>query len=90
MIKPEVMTAINQELIYQQQKWGDDKSQSLPGFIMILEAELNEAKLAWMKNHTATRQTALEEIAQVAAVAIACLNKYGVVGCPDSLDDCHF
>jgi hypothetical protein len=49
-IDDDIIEAIARELEHQSAKWGKDKPQSLPGFLMILEAEINEAKHGWMNN----------------------------------------
>jgi len=86
------MTALTREEVYalidiernkQDEKWGalDDKKQNLSGYLLVLEAELNEAKLGWCKNHPG-RNSALAELIQVAATAVAALEKHGSTGNP--------
>lgn len=77
----EVCKSIQEERDYQDSKWGtlDEKQQSIPGFMLVLEAELNEAKAGWMKNVNG-KHSSLAEIRQVAAVAIACLQQHGIEG----------
>lgn len=77
MKRNDVFEAIIKERNRQNEKFGKDKQQSLPGFIVILENEIAEAKHAWTKNITGKHQTPCEEILQVAATAVACLEKYG-------------
>lgn len=84
--REEVFLAISKERIYQERKWGD-KNQSLPGFLLIMQKELDEAELAWCKNVRGDRQTVLEEIVQVAATAVACLERYGIEGNTISVGD---
>jgi hypothetical protein len=79
--------AVSLEREHQEQKWGAEKPQSLPGFLLVLESELEEAKRAWTKNHTAPRQSVMEEIVQIAAVAVAAIERYGAEGCPVSTND---
>ena len=45
----------------------------------ILEKELEEAKNGWMKNKTG-KDSALAEIRQIAAVALACIQQHGIEG----------
>lgn len=78
--RDEVFLAISKERIYQERKWGVDKPQSVPGFILIMRKELEEVEKAWSKNVRGDRQTVLEEIIQVAATAVACCERYGVEG----------
>lgn len=83
---PAVFEAIVKERTRQDEKWGPNKPQSLPGFLIILERELEEAKEAWAKNITGDHAP-LNEIVQVAATAVACLEKYGVTGSATATND---
>ncbi len=85
-IDSRVERAVVAELKYQDDKWGKDKEQSFPGFLLILENELAEAKLGWAKGGE-ERQSALHEVTQIAAVALRCINTYGTIGCPRSTFD---
>lgn len=77
-LKP-VMAAIANELMYQDRKWGAGRPQSLAGYLLILQHEINEAINGWMKNADG-RHAPLAEVVQVAAVAIRCLEDYGTKG----------
>lgn len=77
-LKP-VIAAITNELMYQDSKWGAGKSQSLAGYLLILQREIDEAINGWMKNSDG-RNAPLAEVVQVAAVAIRCLEEYGTKG----------
>lgn len=70
---------IRLEREYQTRKWGSiqDHPHAIPGYLLIAQAELNEAIAGWMKNR-AGRNDALAEIVQVAAVCAACLEQHGV------------
>jgi hypothetical protein len=83
-----VFEAIAQERKNQDDKWGENKPQSLPGFLIILESELDEAKKGWAKNLDG-KSAPLNEIVQLAAVAVACLEKYGTKGSAISTNDIH-
>lgn len=83
----DVVNAVADERAYQQQRWGADKQQSLPGYLLIMKAELDEAIDGWMKNTTDRRDSCLEEVVQVAATAMACLEVYGTKGCSRSTND---
>lgn len=74
----EVFEEIKKERAYQENKWGnfEQHPQSLPGYLLIMKKELEEAENGWMKNSTG-RNHVLHEILQVAAVAIACLEEHG-------------
>lgn len=82
----EVKLAIEDELIHQARKYGIDKQQSFPGYVAIMQRELNEATDGWFTGAEG-RDSALAEIVQVVATGIACLNEYGVVGCPAATND---
>ncbi len=85
--REDVFLAISKERIYQDRKWGVGKEQSVPGFLLIMKKEFEEAEKAWLKNVTGDRQTVLEEIVQVAATAVACLERYGTTGLPAATND---
>lgn len=70
-----VFKAIAAERTYQDIKY-DPIHRSLGDWILIMEAELNEAKHAFIKKG---REETLREILQVAAVAVASLQDHGVV-----------
>ena len=82
----EVYAAIDKERQHQDDKWGQNKPQSLPGFFVVLRKELREAEDAWVKNVTG-EHAPLNEIVQVAATAVACLEKYGVTGSATATND---
>ena len=74
----EVFKHIVDERIYQDEVWGtiEEHPHDVPGWLLILERELAEAKEAWMTRNG--DQAALQEILQVAAVAVAALQQHGV------------
>lgn len=78
--------AIDNERNHQIAKYGIDKQQSLPGFLLIIERELAEAKEGWIKNHTG-RNSPMHEVLQIAAVCVAAMEKYGTTGSATSTDD---
>ncbi len=78
LTREEVYLQIDKEREYQQNKWGD-KPQSLPGYLLILKKEIDEAIDGWMKNSEG-RDAPLNEMLQVAAVAVACMEQYGCDG----------
>ena len=84
--RAEVYAAVDKERNHQDDKWGANKPQSLPGFLMVLEKELQEAKDAWVKNVDG-EHAPLNEIVQIAATAVACLEKYGVTGSATATND---
>ena len=82
-----VFTEVKREITYQNLKWGEGKAQSLPGYMLIMRKELEEAEGAWMKNETDSRQSPLEEILQVVTVGMRCLAEYGVRGSARATND---
>jgi hypothetical protein len=84
--REEVMFAIDNECLSQDEKWGIDKQQSLPGFLLIMQKEINEAVEGWVKNREG-KHAPLNEVVQVAAVAIRCLERYGVNGSATATND---
>lgn len=87
LTRKQVYDAIDNERDHQDAKWGENKQQSLPGLLLVMRKELEEAEMAWLKNHTSHRQSTLEEVVQVAATAVALLEKYGCVGNAFATDD---
>jgi hypothetical protein len=73
-----VLNAIIEEREYQIEKCGLIE-ESIPGYLIILESELKEAKKGWLENIEG-RDSSLEEIVQIAAVCIACLAQHGISG----------
>lgn len=82
----QVFEAIAKERQYQEEKFGENKPQSLAGYLLILESELEEAKRGWIKNLPG-KSAPLNEIVQIAAVAVACLERYGLTGNAVSTND---
>lgn len=69
-----VIDVINAEIVYQDNKWGEqhNRNQTVEGHLLILEEKLLEARKGWAKNLTG-RNSVESEITQVAAVAIQAL-----------------
>lgn len=82
----EVFDAVLRERAHQIEKFGDQKQQSLPGFLIIMRKELDEAELGWTKSIEGNHSP-LNEIVQVVATGFACLEKYGVTGSAIATDD---
>lgn len=74
-----IWQAIQNERRYQDKKWGtlQENPHTVPGWLLVMEEELAEAKRAWVRN--VGDAAALQEILQVIAVGVACLEQYGVV-----------
>jgi hypothetical protein len=77
--RDEVFAAIEAERRHQNRKHGSIKvnPHTVGEFLLIADAEMQEAKQAWVKN--AGDAAALCELLQVAAVAVACMETHGVV-----------
>ena len=86
MTMEQVFDAIAHERQRQDLKWGADKQQSLPGYLLVVESELNEAKEGWVKN-LINKHAPLSEVLQIAAVCVACMERYGVEGSAIATDD---
>lgn len=69
--------AIHDERQFQDQKFGPGSQHTIGEWILIMESELAEAKVAIIKGGEG-RNSVLMEIVQVAAVAVACLEQHGV------------
>ena len=80
-----VFEAIQRERTYQDAKWGtiEQRPHTVGEWLLIAESELQEAKTAWCKGHGDAG--ALEELIQVAAVAVACMEQHGIVEMPARL-----
>lgn len=81
MTLEEVMKSIKEERDYQDKKWDslDEREQSIPGYMLVLRKELEEAEIGWCKNIPG-KHSSLAEMCQIAAVAIACLQQHGIEG----------
>lgn len=75
-IRGTIFDRISRERDYQDVKWGDNPY-TVGEWLLIMQAELDEAKQAWVKNRGDMK--ALEEILQVVSVGVACLEEHGVV-----------
>jgi hypothetical protein len=80
-LREEIFNKINQEREYQDRKWGniDEHPHSIPGYLLIIRKELEEAEEGWMKN-VPGRDSAMSEILQIAAVAVAAMEQHGFEG----------
>ena len=79
MRRNEVFAAIDRERSWQEQKWGAnaDHPHTVGEWLLIVEAELQEAKQGWVKGKGDA--DALRELVQVAAVAVAALEQHGTL-----------
>jgi hypothetical protein len=69
-----IYEAIDRERDYQAEKHLEEP-RSVGDFILIMRSELAEAERAWNK---AGCKRAIEEMLQVAATAVACMEQHGV------------
>jgi len=83
----EVMKAVQAEMNYQDAKWGEDKEQSLPGYLLIMRGLVDQASEAWVKNSHDPRSTPLEQVLKSVAVGLRCLETYGVTGSAVATND---
>ena len=78
----QVFECIKQEREFQKQKWGEDRTQSIPGYLLVARKELEEAEDGWLKNKSG-RHGAMSELVQTAAVIFACLEEHGILSSLD-------
>ena len=71
-----IIAAITRERNYQDAKWGPPQH-TVGEWLLIVQAELDEAKLAWVKGQGDTG--ALEELLQVVSVGVACMEQHGII-----------
>lgn len=78
-----VFAAIARERAWQDQKWGTiaEHPHEVGGWLTLVRKELREAEDAWCSQRGDA--SALEELLQVAAVAIACIQQHGIVERPE-------
>lgn len=78
MVRKEVFNAIHRERVWQERKWGtlEERPHTVGEWLLIAEGELAEAKQAWVKG--VSDLDALQELLQVAAVAVAALEQHGL------------
>lgn len=79
-----VFAAIGRERDYQDAKWGTpaEHPHDVGGWLTIMRRELREAEDAWCSRRG--NAGALEEILQVVAVGVACLQQHGIVERPQA------
>lgn len=77
-----VYNTIDNVRLIQDERHGAEKPQSLPGFLLLFQHYLNKAEVAWI-----TDNDPLDEVTKLAALCVACLEKYGTTGSPITTDD---
>jgi NTP pyrophosphatase (non-canonical NTP hydrolase) len=79
MNRTHIYDAIDRERDFQIAKYGNH-DRTVAAWILILEAELNEAKEGWINNTGEIGdQEAIKEILQVISVGVGCLENHGVI-----------
>lgn len=86
LTQDQVFAAIHQERLRQKTRWGSAKPQSLPGYILLAEKEVNQAKIGYADNLSG-RHSPLSELLQAAAVIVAALEQYGIEGSAIATND---
>lgn len=78
-IKQEVLTAIHDERVYQNRKWGtiETHPHEVGAWLTIMRSILSEADRAWASS--ASNAAALDKVRCLASVGIACMEQHGVV-----------
>jgi len=76
-----ILSAVRTERQYQNDKYGaiEERPHSVGEWLLIMEAELDEAKFEWCKGDGIKEEDALREVLQVIAVGFACLEQHGIV-----------
>jgi hypothetical protein len=77
--RDDAFAAIDHERAYQDTKWGtiEENPHTVGEWLFIMKRELDEAIRAWQKGDC--DYEAMEEVTQVAAVAVACMEQHGPV-----------
>lgn len=76
---PDVLTAIHDERVFQNRKWGTVKEHphEVGGWLTIMRKLLTDAEAEWSSKRGDIG--ALEEIRKVVATGIACMEQHGAV-----------
>lgn len=74
----QIAAAIEREREYQDWKWGTiaEHGHEVGAWLTIMRKELREAEDAWSSEHSDAG--ALEEVLQVIAVGVACMEQHGI------------
>lgn len=78
-IDPEVLSAVQDERVYQNRKWGttDHHPHEVGGYLTIIRKLSADADAAWSSARGDI--AALDEVRKIIAVGIACLEQHGPV-----------
>jgi len=85
--KTQVLNAVLEERDFQDQKWGpiDENPHDMGTWLLLIESELNEAKLAAVKGGDG-RNAVRHELIQVAALCMATLENHGLTSYHEGRD----
>jgi hypothetical protein len=77
--RTEVYAAVSDERVYQERKWGtiEEHPHEVGGWLTIMRKLLTNAETAWVTSRGDIG--ALEEIRQVVAVGVACMEQHGAI-----------
>lgn len=78
-ISPEVLSAVHDERVYQNRKWGtvNQHPHEVGGWLTIMRKLLTDAEAQWSSKKGDVG--ALDEIRKVVAVGIACMEQHGAI-----------
>jgi hypothetical protein len=78
-INPDVLTALHDERVYQNRKWGtiEQHPHEVGGYLSLMRKLLRDAEDQWQSQRGDVG--ALDELRKVVAVGIACLEQHGAV-----------
>ena len=71
-----IFEAVDRERDHQDRKYGPLRRHEIPGWLVIMEREIQEVKEAWADGDITN---AVRELLQVTSVGIAALEQHGVI-----------
>lgn len=79
MINQEVLTAVHDERVFQNRKWGTitEHPHEVGGYLTIMRKLLTDAEAAWSSQRGDAG--ALDEVRKVVAVGVACMEQHGAI-----------
>ena len=79
ILPADVLTAVNDERVFQNRKWGsiDSHPHEVGAWLTILRKHLADAEQEWSSKRGDAG--ALEEVRKIAAIAFACMENCGVI-----------
>ena len=78
-IAPDVLSAIHDERVFQNRKWGtiEEHPHEVGGYLTLMRKLLTEAEFAWASQRGDLG--ALDDLRKVVAVGIACMEQHGAI-----------